>query len=366
VIWLAVPSLAAAAYFLLALIAALRWLAQEPSGAAAVPPLTLLKPMYGSDPRLYDALRSHALQDYPEFEILFGISNPRDAALEDIARLQREFPALPMRVIRVETDAPNPKAFVLSQLAKHARYSLLVINDDDIVAGPGYFRLVASALEDPRAGLVTCLYRATASSWPARMEALGIATDFVPSVLVARLLGVVEFALGATMALRAETLREIGGFEPIASYLADDYQLGLRVARAGYRIVFAPAVVETGLGSASWAEAWRHQLRWSRTIRVSRSGGYYGSIITHATFWALVAFAAGQWWAGTAALSFRLLAGWLVATRVLQDRAAARRFWLMPLRDLFGLAVWVGGCFGSTIYWRGRKLRLVRGGKIIG
>jgi ceramide glucosyltransferase len=321
--------------------------------------------MYGRDERLYEALRSHAVQDYPEFEILFGVTSPRDPALQDIGRLRREFPSLPIRVVSVTTDAPNPKAFVLSQLAHQARYPLLLVNDDDILAEPGYFRSVAAPLADERVGLVTCLYRAQAASWAARMEALGIATEFAPSVLVARLLGVAEFALGATMAMRADTLREIGGFEPIAAYLADDYQLGCRVTAAGYRVEFASAVVETRLGSASWSDVWHHQLRWSRTIRVSRPAGYYSSVVTQATVWALVAFAARQWWAAAAALALRLAAGWWVGATVLRDPRVTRRLWLVPLRDLFGFAVWVGGCLGSTVHWRGRRLRLIAGGRIV-
>ncbi|PWU09669.1 MAG: hypothetical protein C5B51_05735 [Terriglobia bacterium] len=363
VTWAAAPALAAAAYYLLACAAALRWRKQA-AVPAATPPLSLLKPMYGSDERLYAALRSHAVQDYPEFEILFGITNPLDPALEDIERLRREFPRLPVRVITVETNAPNPKASVLAELARLARYPILVINDDDIFVEPGYFRAIVSALEDRRVGLVTCLYRAHAESWPACAEALGIATEFVPGVLVARLLGVVGFALGATMAIRAETLHEIGGFEPIAAYLADDYQLGQRVAAAGHGVELASAVVETSFGGTSWADAWRHQLRWSRTIRVSRRAGYYGSLITNATVWALIAFAGRQWPAGAAALTLRLTAGWWVGARILRDRLVTRWFWLMPLRDLFGLAVWLGGCVGSTVHWRGRKLHLSTDGRI--
>jgi ceramide glucosyltransferase len=364
VTWLAVPALAAAAYYLLATIGALRWRQPSHNTPGPTPPLSLLKPMYGRDARLYQALRSHAMQDYPVFEILFGITDPHEPALADIERLRLEFPALPMRVVFVRTDAPNRKAFVLSELARHARHALLVVNDDDILVEPGYFRSVVAPLQNPQTGLVTCLYRAEARSWAARSEALGIATEFAPSVLVARLLGVVEFALGATMALRAETLREIGGFEPIAEFLADDYQLGRRVSAGGYRVEFAGTIVETGLGGASWGEVWRHQLRWSRTIRVSRPAGYFGSLVTQATFWALAAFAARQWWAGGAALGLRLAAGYLVGTFVLRDRLVSRWFWLMPLRDLFSLTVWLAGCFGSTVYWRGRKLRLAADGRI--
>ena len=150
------------------------------------------------------------------------------------------------------------------------------------------------------------------------MEALGIATEFAPSVLVARLLGVAEFALGSTMALRASTLAEIGGFEAIAEYLADDYQLGRHVSDRGYRIHFAAPVVETALGAETWAQVWRHQVRWSRTIRVSRPSGYYGYAVTHATLWALVAFASGAAWAGAIALALRIAAGVCIGRWVLK------------------------------------------------
>jgi ceramide glucosyltransferase len=364
--WAGLPAIAAGAYYLLALIAAVRWPRKGSRIADSLPPLSLLKPMYGRDPTLYGALRSHAIEDYPEFEILFGLSNPHDPAREDIDRLRREFPGLRIEVMAFPTDAPNPKAFVLSQLAHCARYPLLVINDDDILVQKGYFRSLVAPLRDPEVGLVTCLYRARADSWPGRIEALGVATEFAPSVLVARLLGVVEFALGATMAMRAETLCKAGGLEPIAAYLADDYQLGRRVVQAGYRVELASTIVETSLGAPSWAEVWRHQLRWSRTIRVSRPWGYYGSLVTQATLWALIAFAAHQWWAGATALSLRILAGWITGAMVLRDREVNRWFWLMPLRDLFGLAVWLSGCFGSIVYWRGRKLRLAADGRISG
>ncbi|MBV9507086.1 MAG: bacteriohopanetetrol glucosamine biosynthesis glycosyltransferase HpnI [Acidobacteriia bacterium] len=360
----AVPAFAAAAYQLLAVIAALGWRRRRPKVTSATPPISLLKPMYGRDEHLYRALRSHAGQDYPKFEILFGVARADDPALQEIARLRAEFPALSVRLIEVQTDAVNPKAAVVARLAKEARYSLLVINDDDIEVERNYFRTIAALLTNPGTGLVTCLYRARAESWAARMEALGIATDFAPSVMVARLLGVAEFALGATMAVRADTLHAIGGLEPIAQYLADDYELGRRITAAGFRVEFAPVVVETGLGGASLKQVWQHQLRWSRTIRVSRPGGYYGSVITNATIWALVAFAAGEWQAGLTAAALRFTAAWCAGNLVLSDREVRRSFWLIPFRDLFGFAVWVTACFGNTVYWRGRKLYLARNGRL--
>jgi len=211
---------------------------------------------------------------------------------------------------------------------------------------------------------VTCLYRAHSDSWASHFEALGIATEFAPSVLVARLLGQAEFALGSTMVFRADALRRIGGFQAIAKYVADDYQLGVHIRRLGYRIEFAPVVVETDLGAGSWAHTWNHQVRWSRTIRVSRPGGYYGYLVTHATLWAMLAFAAGEWWAGALALAVRMIAGVLVGAAILKDRQVLARFWLIPIRDLFGFAVWTAGAFGNRVKWRDRSLILEPGGVI--
>ena len=215
-----------------------------------LPPLSILKPIHGRDPRFYEAILSHAAQDYPEFEILFGMNTPDDPALQDIERLRREFPGLRIEIAIVPTTAPNAKVGVLEELARRARHAVFLVNDSDIVVEPGYLRAVTAPLANPGVGMVTCLYRAGAESWASRFEALGIATEFAPSVLVARLLGVAEFALGSTMVFRAEALRRIGGFAAIANYLADDYQLGRHIAQLGYRIEFAPVVVETHLGAA--------------------------------------------------------------------------------------------------------------------
>ncbi len=362
---LALPALAAAAYYALALVGQAMRRPNPRAGRSACPPLSILKPVHGRDPHLYEALCSHAAQDYPEFEILFGVGKADDPAIEDIERLRAAYPRIPISLHLAPTAAPNAKAGVLAALAKQARHPLLLINDSDIKVPPHYLRDVTAPLDDPKIGLVTCLYRATAESWPSRMEALGIATEFAPSVLVARLLGVAEFALGSTMVLRASTLAEIGGFETIAEYLADDYQLGRRVSQRGYRICFAAPVVETALGSETWAQVWSHQVRWSRTIRVSRASGYYGYVITHATLWAIVAIACGAAWAGAVALALRILAGVCIGRGVLKDRNAARLFALIPLRDLFGFAVWVAGLFGDTVVWRGQVLRLRRDGRLI-
>lgn len=370
-IWPAVPALASTAYWLLAIGAAIRWRKRLrlPSRLRTTSPTTdsvsILKPVYGRDPHFYEAIRSHALQDYPQYEILFGIGRPDDPAADDIRRLIAEFPARHIRLIVTSTKMPNAKVGVLADLAVQARYPLLLINDSDIKVDPGYLRQVTALLDQPRTGLVTCLYRAQSEKWPGRWEALGVATEFAPSVLVARMLGSVEFALGSTMLLRAEDLRRIGGFAAIGDYLADDYQLGRSIRGLGLRVVFAPAIVETHLAGATWGEVWRHQLRWSRGIRVSRPRGYYGYLVTHATFWSLIAIAAGAWPAGVAALAIRVLAGVWVGWGVLRDPAALRRAWCIPFRDLWGFAIWVCGLSGDTVEWRGARMHLSPDGKIL-
>jgi ceramide glucosyltransferase len=362
----AIPAILAGIYHLIALVAALRFHSRRATPECPFHPVSILKPVHGRDPQFYEAIRSHALLDYPEFEILFGVNDPNDPARADIARLAAEFPERAIRMIPCGGNLPNRKVAVLAELARHARYPILVVNDSDITVERDYLRAVTAPLQAPETGLVTCLYRADGEGRPARWEALGIATDFAPSVLVARAVGVAEFALGSTMAFRAADLERMGGFAAIGEYLADDYQLGRHIAELGYRIVLAPAVVATTLRGETWGESWRHQLRWARTIRVSRRGGYFGYVITNASIWAAVAAAGGAWRVAAALLAVRILAGVVTARRVLKDGNAARWWFLIPLRDLWGCAVWLGGLAGSSVEWRGEKLRLTREGRIEG
>ena len=360
---LALPAVLAGFYQLLALAAAIRRLRERPAAGGYLPPVSLLKPVHGRDPGFREAIRSHAAQDYPEFEILFGVRDSSDPALSDIEWLAAEYPHRAIRVVEAKEKFPNAKVGVLAALARQARYGVLLVSDSDITAGPGYLRDVVAPLQDPGAGMVTCLYRARATSWPARFEAIGISSDFAPSVLVARMLGVSGFALGSTMVFRAQDLERIGGFEAIGDYLADDYQLGRRIAELGRSVALAGAVVETHLPGVSWAEAWRHQLRWSRAIRVSRSG-FYGYAITNAAVWSILACAAGDWAVAAAAMAIRMAAGLLTGARVLGDRQLIRYWFLIPLRDLWGFAVWLAALSGDTVEWRGIKLRLGKDGRI--
>jgi ceramide glucosyltransferase len=327
------------------------------------PPVSILKPVRGRDPRFYEAIRSHAVQQYGTFEILFGVADPDDPALADIARLQSEFPALSIRVVCTPNEAPNRKVGSLELLAREAAYDVILVNDGDILVQPDYLARVISLLEDQDVGLVTCLYRGRGASQAARAEALGIATEFAPSVLVARLLSSAGFALGSTMALRKRELEAIGGFATIREFLADDYQLGARISSLGKRVIMSDTVVETNLGAVGWRDVWKHQLRWSRTIRISRPGGYFGYVVTHSTFWCGIAALSGYPWLALAGVTVRLFAA-AAALRALGVRQSVQ-FVNVLLRDLFGFAVWCAGLFGNEVEWRSERFRLLRDGRIV-
>ncbi len=357
---------AAAGYQLFAIAACIWHLIRKRPASGLFPAISILKPVRGADPGFYEAIRSHALQEYPQFEILFGIHDADDSARSDIERLIREFSSVPMRLAISKQEAPNGKVGTLMDLVKQARYPILIVNDSDITVPDDYLKNVVAPLADPGTGLVTCLYRVLANDWPSRFEALGIATEFAPSTLVAPLVGVSEFGLGSTLALRKVDLERVGGFAAIADYLADDYQLGKKLHSLGLQNCISEVVVSTRLSAGTWANAWKHQLRWARTIRLSRGAGYAGLPITFATLWVLVAAACGH---GGVALTLLLLrltmaitGGWFV----LRGADVWKYCYAIPVRDLWGVAVWAAGLFGDTVEWRGRRLRLDAKGRIVG
>ncbi len=346
----------AAAYQLFAVVACLAFRNQRAASRSRVSGgVSILKPIRGRDPAMREAIASHTALD-GEYELLCGVRTG-DPAAELIA----EFPQA--RRVECTTQTPNGKVGALIDLARTSRFPTLIVNDSDIRVEPDYLGRVTGPLSDPQVGLVTCLYRAEGSTFAARFEGLGIATDFAPSTLVARMVGVDEFAMGSTMAFRRTDLDRIGGFEAIADYLADDYQLGHRIHRLGKKCVLSEAIVTTHLGGG-WLDVWRHQLRWARTIRVSKFWGFLGLPVTFATVWAVAAAAGGHWMAGAAVLAARMLMATVAGWFVLRSSDVLRLWLLIPVRDLFGAAVWLAGLFGRTVVWRGQLLKLDREGRI--
>lgn len=333
------------------------------------PPVSILKPLRGCDRRMYESFRSHCLQDYPQFEIIFGVSDADDEAVSEVARLRREFPACDIKlVVCPEILGSNRKVSNLVQMYAAARYDHVLINDSDILVEPDYLRRVLAPLSDDAVGMVTALYRASCGrAWAARVESVGIATDFVGGVLCAvELDGALRFGLGSTLACSRRALDAIGGLAPLVDYLADDNELGRRIAEAGFKVALASSVVSTHLPDYGWRAMFEHQLRWARTVRDARRWGYVGLLFTFALPWALLAAvcAGGALWSLALLLAVavvRFASAALLAGPILADRRTLHDLWLVPLRDCVALALWLASFAGNSIVWRGERFRLDHG-----
>jgi len=366
------------AYLLLALLSARafarRWQRKAPVDGHA-PDVTILKPVRGVDPRMYAGFVSHCQQEYAgNFEIVFGVGSLNDPAVEEIERLRVEFPSCAIRLIECrERLGTSGKVSNLVQMLREARYEHVIINDSDICVSPVYLERVMASFADPQVGMVTAPYLGRTVSgergitvW-SKLEALGIATDFLPGVLTARKLeGGLRFGLGSTLAMSKTALAKAGGLEPLVEFLADDYELGKRIAAAGYRVELCAEVVETTVPAYGFQGFWEHQMRWARSTRDSRKLGYVGLGITYALPWAAMTCVAS----GFALWSFSLLSIVLlvrvsvaltVGVGVLRDEQVLRDIWLLPVRDVWGLIFWVWSFAGDTVVWRGERFRLMNG-----
>ncbi len=367
------------AYTLLALWSA-RAFARDLDRRASLPPaapgVSLLKPIKGVDEGMEAAFRSHCEQTYKgEWELIFGVGSLGDPAVAVIDRLAREFPSRSIRVVECRDRlGASGKVSSLAQMLPEARHSHILVNDSDIRVSPNYLAAVMAGFTDPTVGMVTAPYFGRALGrdgrapglW-ARMEALGISTEFFPGVLTARQLeDGIRFGLGSTLAMSREALAAAGGFFALLDALADDYELGARIAAAGYRVELAGEVVETTVPPYTPRGFVDHQLRWARSTRDSRRLGYLGLGITYCLPWALATVLASGFalWS-ISLLSVVLLARVALALTVgvglLGDAQVIRDLWLLPLRDLWGFFLWAWSYAGDTVVWRGERFRLHRG-----
>jgi ceramide glucosyltransferase len=347
---------------------------------AFTPGVSILKSLKGLDPGMLDAFRSHCRQKYVgEIELLFGVASLDDPAVGAVEQLKQEYPEMPIRLVECpERLGANGKVSTLAQMAEHARHDYLLINDSDITVSPHYVAGVmarfapAAARKDGKpqrqVGLVTALYRGKAhGTLASRFEALGISTDFMAGVLVSRLLeGGLRYGLGSTLAVSREALEKSGGLLALVDHLADDYELGTRVDRAGYRVALSAEVVETAIPPYDWRGFFDHQLRWMRTVRDARPGGYAGLVMTHGLCWAILNFLVSGMSPlslGLLGLSYflRLSQAVMIGTAVLGDQQVLASLWLVPLRDVVAMGLWVAGLGGDTIVWRGERFALKDG-----
>jgi ceramide glucosyltransferase len=339
-------------------------------GAGEAVGVSILKPVKGVDARMYAGLVSHCVQDYAgEFELVFGVSSLEDAAVREVARLRVEYPGVSIRLVECkERLGASGKMSNLVQMLPEARFAHVIVNDSDIRVSPKYLERVMAGFGDELVGLVTVPYVgwAVGGVW-SKLEALGISTDFMPGVLVARKLeGGIRFGLGSTLATTKTALAAIGGFESMVDQLADDYELGARLSAAGYRVALVREVVETTVPAYTLRGFCEHQLRWARSTRDSRRWGYVGLGVTYALPWSLMAMVASGFalWSFSLfsmALLVRVSVALTVGVGILRDGQVLRDIVWLPVRDCFGLFFWAWSYAGDEIVWRGERFRLRRG-----
>ena len=363
-------------YFIAALWSARSFVRRRTATSDFAPGVSILKPLKGFDPGMYEAFASHCQQQYAgEYEVLFGVSSFDDPAVAAVDQLRDEFPNCRIRLFLCpEKLGLNGKISTVIQLAAHARHEYVIVNDSDIHVSQRYLSRIMggfAAEERKPVGMVTAPYRGVAhGTVGSKMEALGIATDFFPGVLTALMMdGEIRFGLGSTLAVSREALAAAGGFEALVDSLADDYELGFRIAKVGFAVSLSREVVVTSVPRYRLTEFFAHQLRWARAVRDSRKLGYLGLGFTFGLPWAILnVFASGFGLASVALLSLTVAARVTMALTIgvgmLNDGQVLRDLWLLPLRDFCALWVWIWSFASNSVTWRGERF-LLENGKLV-
>ena len=360
-------------YYIVATLAAGRFFSRERSRElpSYKPPASLLKPVHGVDFGSYENFASFCRQDYPEYEILFGVGSEADPAVPLIRRLMAEFPKKRIGLfIGAEHIGANRKVNMQARLAREAQHDVLVLTDGDIRVEPSYLREAVTPLADSKVGAVTSFYRGIAEmNFGAELEAIGAATDFFAGVLMANWIEGITFGLGASIVTTKEWMAKIGGFAAIADLHSDDYEIGNRIAKAGGKILLSRETVTTMYPAQTARSFWQHQVRWARTVRLSRPVSFMGLIFTHGLPWAVLAtlIAPTPWIAGwylAGYLVLRLTMAWTVGVWGVQDQVVRRKLWLVPLRDAIYFVVWLASFASNRIYWSGEEY-IMRKGRLV-
>lgn len=364
--------LTAVIYYCLAIYSTLDFLKQKISiDPEFHPPITILKPICGLDKNAYENLASFCRQDYPNYQIIFGIQDWYDPGIDVVKQLILDFPSIDIEfIISDRTVGQNLKVSNLANAAVLAKHSILLSSDSDVKVKPDYLMAVVQPFQNPTVGVVTCLYRCCSQGWISIFQALGISTEYSPTVLVSRKLAGMTFGMGATLILRRSVLEEIGGFAAVADYLHDDFLLGNRSHQQGHQVVLSNYVVEHELATETLAGFFKQLIRWNRSIRFSHPWGYLGQIFTFGTVTSLLFLLATEgstlgWSVLAIVWLFRLMMAWMVGVTALQDSVVKRYWWLVPLSDLVRFGLWCVSFVGNTIEWRGRRLQLMKDGRIV-
>ncbi|HSE37384.1 MAG TPA: bacteriohopanetetrol glucosamine biosynthesis glycosyltransferase HpnI [Blastocatellia bacterium] len=366
-------TLAANAYYLLSIVAGFRFFSRPRAPELReLLPVSIMIPLHGAEFKAYQNYAELCRQDYPEYQIVFGVRDYTDSSIPIVKKLIADFPDRDIAlVISDNVIGQNLKVSNLQNMLERVKHEQIIIVDSDIRVRRDYLRAVLAPLSDPRVGLVTCLYRAAeAPDFAPKLEAVGITAEFAAGVLMAWMLEGVKFALGSTMATTRTRLEAIGGFPALADYLADDFMLGNLIERDGYEVRLSHHVVETAMHPAGFRGMLRHQMRWGRSTRISRPMGYLGLILTYGTALALLNVAVDR--ASTfsllllvSTLVIRLTMGWMIGVHWLNDRVLEKQFWLVPVRDLMSFLIWCLSWVGRRVEWRGRVFEVARDGKMI-
>ena len=352
-----------------------KWNQHNALSTGALPPVSLLKPLHGMEPRLTQKLESFFRQDYPHYEILFAADEADDGALAVARELAAKYPEVRCRIIvNGRPPWPNPPAYSFHCMTEVAAHDILITSDSDVEVAQNYLREIVPPLLDPKIGMVTCVYRGgNAGGFWSGLDAIGMSVEMTAGVLVANLLEGMKFGLGPTIATRKDALAKIGGYRVLGDFFSNDFVIGNLIEKAGYTVVLSPHVIEHVVPPMTFQSMWDRQVRWAKGTRYSRPKGHFGTGLVFAVPFGIIGFVAawalGHPWLGVlllaAAVLNRVVESLVIGWGVVRDPVALRSPWLYPIRDVLGFAVWCASYISKKAVWRDHRYELVEGGKIV-
>lgn len=376
-----VGTISSAVFLVLALIGATKFhrdskeQEQFASKLQTLPPVSLLKPVHGDEPRMRENIESFFVQNYPKFEIIFAADEESDPALSIIREVAARHPEVTCRILVTgPPQFPNPPATSFMRMAEVAAYDILVTSDSDVEVSPNYLAEVVPPMLDPSVGMLTCVYRGkNAGGFWSAMDAIGMSIEMTAGVVTANLLEGMKFGLGPTIVTRKDSMAKIGGYRATAEYFSNDFIVGNFIEKAGYRVVLSRHIIDHVVPPMTFQRMWDRQVRWAKGTRWSRPKGHFGTGLIFAVPYGILALLAGAltgyWIVGASLFAItilnRLIESWAIGWGVVRDPVARNRAWLYPIRDLLGFAVWCASYLSKRAVWRDKRYQLVKGGRIV-